>query len=379
MKALKNSVFVFILFMILANCSGNEKAEQSSTSENAISFEKVGEKTFEIDDQSDWHIVLPQTIVIDDKLHLLSLEYKTNVILVFDYSTGKMVKRIPFYKEGPNSIKGTMSSFQAFSEDLLLLTNRDLYITDFSGEIKKRIDLKNADFPGAPRMRPNSIPAVLNGESIVFENYHLANKGRLMKLSVDLENDSVNYFQEIPEAHIEGYWAVGRFGDFTSTINTKTNEFVYNFPGLDSLYIWNSDFTELKKEYAGTSLFEHPIPAIFTMGIMPTEKEIEEKPLTRGIYGHIFYDDTKDLYYRLIGLPISQSLLDSGDEIKSKTRKYAVMVLNSDFEILGEFELPEYEYIIDTEMTFLANGAIHFQKESINEDEAIFDLWSVVQ
>ena len=104
------------------------------------------------------------------------------------------------------------------------------------------------------------------------------------------------------------------FGNFTSTINTKTNEFVYNFPGLDSLYIWSQDFTELRKVYAGTSLFEHPIPAIFTMGIMPTPKEIEQKPLNRGIYGHIFYDDTKDLYYRLIGLPISQTLLDSDDE-----------------------------------------------------------------
>ncbi|KYG76713.1 DUF4221 family protein [Roseivirga echinicomitans] len=378
---MKNHIFSFLLLIGLASCSGNNNAEQLNSINNSVSFEKIGEKILEIDSLSDYRLFFAQPYNKDKENLLLSFAFNSKTILVFDYGTGKTIERISFPNDGPNNIAGTIVGFQAFSSDSLMITTNlgHLYVSNFNSEITKFIDLDPESIPGAPSFRANSFPAHLKNDKLLLDNYFIANKGRPMKISVDLKSDSVEYFQEIPEEHIEGYWAAGSFGYSTSTINTKTNEFVYNFPGLDSLYIWNSDFTQLRKEYAGTSLFEHPIEAIFTMGIMPTPREIEQKPLTRGIYGHIFYDDTKDLYYRIIGLPISQTLLDSDDEIKSKTRRYAVMVLNSDFEILGEFKLPEYEYIINTEMTFFANGGIHFQKESTNEDEALIDIWSAVQ
>ena len=58
------------------------------------------------------------------------------------------------------------------------------------------------------------------------------------------------------------------------------------------------------------------------MGMMPTEKEIEEKPLTRGIYGHIFLIRcTKTGLSTYCGQCLKA--FSMCDEIEKKTRKYA--------------------------------------------------------
>ena len=54
-----------------------------------------------------------------------------------------------------------------------------------------------------------------------------------------------------------------------------------------------------------------------------------------------------------------------------------VLVLDHEFNWLGEFDLPPYENLIDIELTFISKEGINLQRESVNEDYAVFDVYSI--
>ena len=366
-------------FIIISACSRTQTdfSEDFNSPEPKVKFKKLGEKVFKIDSLTDYNLLLPQVYNLGEGELLVCLNILKNAIDMYDYESGTLSKTVSFPNEGPGSLSSDLIGFQILSEDSLLLVDKlnILYFSDLEGGISHKVDLDPEGIPGLPLIQPNSLPVVKMGKNIFIENYYLRNEDRQMKVVLDLEEMKVDYKLKIPNEYLNGFWGIGDFGTYDFVINK--GRFIYNFPNLDSLYIWDSAFIDPVKVNARVRSIDSPIDKILEKGRMPSEKTIEQGAFRSNIYSRLLYDDELGLYFRIVGLSINQGLLDSRDPIKSKERKYLIMILDSEFQWLGEFELPNYDYVINTERIFINKNGIHFQKKGDNEDEAVFDVYQV--
>ncbi|MGW8121384.1 DUF4221 family protein [Roseivirga echinicomitans] len=387
MKLMNQMKMAFLIAIMLANLGCNSdsflettEVKSADTKTNLVNFGKISEKTFYVDSLSDWHFVFPQTLTLNGHKTILSIDIVSNGLLAYDYESGVLIEKIDLPKAGPESTKGKVIGFQALSRDSLFVVDAALNVSlfDFDGKLKSQMSVLSTP-TDQPQFRHNAIPAIYRDGELIIENYPIINPQRNMKIILDIKDSSVRQTTPIPNEFLDGFYGLGDFGYYSFIVNEDSERLVYNFPNLDSLYSWTYDMQSLEKIYAGSKLFNHPIKPIADISkAVPNAEELSRRPFRRPIYSMLFYDKNEKMYYRLVGKPIPESVLDLKDPIKSQTRKYSVLVLDSDFKWLGEFNLPDYEYIINTEMTFFNDQGIHFQKESIDEDIALFDVYKVM-
>lgn len=379
--AMKHSIQLILIFLnlFIVGCSSDNSETRLKLTENKIGFEITGQKVFNIDEQTDYNLLFPQPFTRGSEELLMVLSVLHNSIDIYNYSDGELVNRIKFPSEGEMSIPATLVGYQAISEDTLLALDKlgNLYFSDMNSQIYGKVNLDPEGVPGLPLIQPNSLPLVKSGDSsLIIENYYLANADRKMKIELDLRSYTVNYKLKMPDEHMEGFWGLGDFAFYNFIYNKSQKQYIYNFTNLDSIYIWDTFLTKLKKMNARSRTLDSPVQKLLTMGVQPTKKFIEEGAYSSTIYARLLYDEYRDIYYRFIGMPINQGVLDMKDPVKSKQRKYLVMVLNSDFEWMGEFELPPYKYITDIERMFINERGLHIQQRGENEDQAVFDVWN---
>tara|TARA_Y100000114_G_C11763986_1_gene331974 strand:+ start:712 stop:1665 length:954 start_codon:yes stop_codon:yes gene_type:complete len=308
--------------------------------------------------------------------HIATLDIINNDILIFNYDEGQLYKRISFNEDGPNALKGEISGYHIFHQDSILIIDKtnSLYFSNLEGEITKVLNLDPDGIPGAPLNRPNINPIVKIGKDYLLDNYYIMNEGRKMKIKLT-PDDSIEYFQEVPNESLKGFWGIDKFVYTGFIYESDEEKFIYNFPNLDSLYIWNKSFNSLSKVNASSKNIIGPIKPILKFGVMPSEKTVKEEPFKRHIYTRIFKIGNN--YVRLMGLPISQFDIDLRDPVKSRIRQYVAIVFDENFNWLGEFELPFNKYLIDSDDIFANDLGLHFQVKTGNENETKFEIWNI--
>ena len=378
-KTLVFSVFILLLAVFTACQDEEAPVKAFSDKDNQVSFSLKGEKTITVDDRTDWNLYLPQPFTVDGTSYLLSLDKLNNAINMYDYEAGQLHKRIAFPFEGENSIPTNIIGYQALSTDSLLIIDKigRLYFTDFEAQVHQAVDLDPNGIPGQPFAFPNSSPLQVMDGKVIVENYYLLNENRQMKVALDLADLSLSYQLTIPSEYIEGYWGVGDFKYYNHVYNAKTQQYVYNFPNREALYVYDKNLSSPTLKPVVSRKVASPADHILVMGKQPSPELLERGPLRSSIYARLLYDPWREVYYRIVGHPIKESVLEMRDPVRSTTRTYSVIVLNEDFEWLGEFDLPAYEYPINIEKLFINEKGLHFQKESINEDLANFDIWNI--
>lgn len=382
MKSLISPIFAVFLVYSCSEVTTTEILSPESL-DNLTEFELVEQKNIAVDSSSDWYFVIPQYFNLNNQPVVLSLDLVTNSILIYDLQAGNLKSKITYtVGGGPQEVRADLIGYQAMSDDKLLLVDhtRTLYVSDFEGTISQTYSLlpENSQYTN-PIVKPSAVPFVMHEGKLQYESYPIINKNRNMKLSLSLIDSTIEVKEMIPDEHIEGFYGVGDFLYYSYVADTTNSRFIYSFPALDSLYIWNFDFQKLEKRATGSRLFKKPIEPILDLSDRPTPQELEQIPLKRPVYSRLLFHKDKRVYYRLVGLPIPQNLLDLKDPVKSLERKYVVMVLNEDFQWRGEFELPEYRYKINIDLLFIGPKGLYLQKESTNENLAEFDVWSVTE
>lgn len=372
---IKIILLLLFVFTIFFSCKSDDQIVYSidkSAFTADLSIKKS--KTFRIDSVTDWRLISVQSFYINDTLKIASLDLVNNDILIFNYSTGILSDRISFSSDGEDALKSNLTGYHVFNKDSLVVidANGFAYLTDFEGVINYKVNLDPDGIPGAPLNKPNFNQIVKIDESLYYDNYYIMNQGRYMKIRNS--GTELSYFLEVPDEYMKGFWGIGDFMYFNFVYNEEKEEFIYNFPNLDSLYIWDKQFSNVTKVDASSKFINEPIKPILTFGTIPSEKTIKQEPLKRHVFSRLFYYDKK--YFRLLGLPISQFDLDLNDPVKSEIRKYALIVFDNDFNWIGEYEIPFNKYLISPDDLFVNEHGIHFQLESKTEDEAVFEIWN---
>jgi hypothetical protein len=172
------------------------------------------------------------------------------------------------------------------------------------------------------------------------------------------------------------------------TFNPKTSECVRSFPADPTLYV---EYLETGKKHQKTVKSKY-FDVVKTYPFTEDTKKMPQDELVKmtdeffyeksNEYAHIKYDPYRDVYYRFIlhGTGKKPNKLVGNYEI-IYGKRLSIIVMNSDFNILGESEIfpsGKYNYeisFISKEGLWLSRNFPH--KSNIDEDKMVFELFEL--
>ena len=97
------------------------------------------------------------------------------------------------------------------------------------------------------------------------------------------------------------------------------------------------------------------------------------------MYWHIMYDKYRDVYYRFAEMPYKLASNESPyDEPKGK--EFSIIVLNADFEIIGETKFPGKKYFY--KMSFVGKEGLYISENNLanpqfDENKLVFTCFKI--
>ncbi len=185
-----------------------------------------------------------------------------------------------------------------------------------------------------------------------FKPGSLIKSGITIEMIMDLSNKSLTKIGDLPLEYKRGDFYGNHQWKYSRTIN-KNDELVFSFPISDQLYVYNKsgkliNTVNCKSEYIDK--------------INPMEKD-KFFDLSAKIdayiystqYNEIIYDSYNDMYYRIV-LHKLNKYTDSGKRNNRNKRKWSIITLDKDFNILNEVLMPDnkfWKHIIVTDQGLL--------------------------
>lgn len=137
-----------------------------------------------------------------------------------------------------------------------------------------------------------------------------------------------------------------------------------NYPASDSLYVYNPSTGIRYSAYAGYSK-----PTNITRGDFTNQQEKAINQFRQYGYYGVLSDPINIVYYRIIRLPKENYDIDNYKE-ESKTQRLAVIILDSDLNIIGESLLDDGAYY--PLFCFVDSKGLHINAESEDDDFMIY-------
>jgi hypothetical protein len=120
------------------------------------------------------------------------------------------------------------------------------------------------------------------------------------------------------------------------------NKFIYSFFADPNVYI-TKDYAHVEKYYA-QSRFIRKIK-LLKYNSLPSIEKANKDFVTNGFYHNVLYDKYRNLYYRFVKLPDDYDEKDDLMKLVKYPQNFSIIVLNKDFEVIGETKLPSKMYV----------------------------------
>lgn len=343
----------------------------------------AGEKILEVDSLTVNELVYPQVLNYKGIEIITSINIVDNTLKLFDFKQGKLYKSINFPKEGKDALSDLLSVHILSPDSILYLDkSSNLYLLNEKLAKVDRYSFKSEYEKGAPLFFDNILPLVkIDNYKYLAVNYYTTRLDRKLNVVIDLKLDSLAYLHQAPPEFVEGFYGILDFHSWNYVYNEEDNQFIFNFPNLDSLYVYDKDMRLIRKVDAQSRLKERETEPLIDLS--PAEMEsnpiLNEEKILRQLknsfaYSDLIFNEQLNQYYRFVGLPISYFNIDEKDPVKSEIRDYSLIVMNQNFEVMNEFLLPYNKYRIKKDGFFVKDGKLFLQKKTENEDKMIFDV-----
>jgi len=304
---------------------------------------KVSEKNFEIDTLTNfktWYLDVYETdtatFIVYDNSYKSSIQF-------YDIKTEKLAKEINLIQTGPNGV-GTINGFYIHSLDsiyLLNISDMRLFRINRDGVVQEYFSFLNPteSFPFSSM----STPMIISGSPAIFYKgmLHLvALPGMGPTRKETFESGKVNFVFNINTGDYylnfgyPGIYKIKNFGNFWGKIfraKTGDERIVYSFAADENIQV--TDYLTTTEYFAGSSFFNDPTP-------YNDVSDMRSNNITSTMYGGIFYDKYRRLYYRIVTGGVEEpnqpdKFMETYDE-----KPLSVIILNSNFEKIGETVLP---------------------------------------
>lgn len=368
-----------------------EKASNHATASykyNLVKSEK--KKEFKLDAETGYNAFYIYTFKDDkDREYLSFLNYRSNQILFYDLNTCDFLFKIEMDREGANGIS-LISGYYIKNFDNMYVSSYSfpgLIKIDTTERIIQKIPygVTPEGYKVVPSYTPAShpcIPPILIGSDIYItqsaaEHIYPANKTPL-SIAIDTTNQTYKqvaftYGDALTDEHYTqaGETRFSRIFDGT--------HFVYSFYADEHIYIAPVDHSKIEKvkvksKYIDKIELKNP-PGDANAGA--------KQNLEMARYGDLIYDEYRDVYYRFV---YPDTELDPNKQwIKAAVfgrKKFSVIVLDKEFNIIGETLFPEsmynsYVFFVNHEGLYIsADYQINYDQ---SENEMNFELFKLIE
>ena len=303
-------------------------------------------------------------------------------IITFDLEKQEVHKRIPIEPEGPNGIPAMYGSKPyPDSKNYLIFQGKAFRISQMNGEgiVDRNYQLKS---PGRfVRVILSTfcyLPSFVRDSVLYFDQRVASKKKRNLPnypifAALDLNTGELDWASLNFPTTFNGDYSHIQSGDsFTYDYNYKDDRLVCSFIESDSIMV-TDDLSTVKWYNAKSRFLDSMIPYIND----PTEDVYdlirkEEKPK----YWHLMYDKYRDVYYRFAEMPCELAENeDPYDEFAPRAREFSVIVLDKDFNIIGETKFPGNKYFY--KMSFVGRDGLYISENNLanpefDEDKLVF-------
>lgn len=281
---------------------------------------------------------------------LFNVNQTNNEIQLYNLESRKMEKRMVFDLEGPEGVE-FISGIHVQSMDSIFLFGypmRNLQLTDTSGSIKANYKyepplyylgayLNNVHFVYTPILSGNKllVNTKFEGDLRTIEDDTLATKS--LSYTINLDNSEVKLQ---PMTWPAGYNASGpKLLDFSMASNGEN--LVYSLVADHALYVADLDGNFIKKVDAKSRYVDQGFPSFNeATDRFKTMKYV----LASDRYERLLYDEYRGVFYRFVFPKVEVQNEEEITQLRRFPRKFAVMILDKDLNVLGETLMPENTY-----------------------------------
>lgn len=307
---------------------------------------------------------------------------KTNALYFHNIENGKLLKKVPFVREGSEGI-ANIDGFYIHTPDSIFIPStlsQAMFLVNENGNIiqkykylkERKDDIMQIDFTVFNH------PVLHNGKLYCVSVYENKNKDRTMLQTLDLNTKKWTPSIYFPDEYKNNFYPSPGFYAPYATFNDKNKRLYFSMPV--SNYIYETDFIKTyNKTYAGAKNLKEIKPFsnnVFNLLFSEREKYFQENLS----YSAVFYDKYRDIYYRIALHPIDKVYMNSKDEFKKYFKNFSIIILDKNMNKVGEIMPEKYTYaqriIIPIPEGILLKN---FKKSKENEDMDYFDLFEVVE
>lgn len=322
----------------------------------------------------------------DDNEGYIAIQGMQNgIISIYSYADGSLVKEVKPKEEGPNSIDGALDGFDILNFDTIFVKSysydNKLFIMDSCATIRSTIEFETTEDPYVPL----SFLWSSLGDGVNYENHSIKiggyysdteevwkklNEYDIFCYGFDFTKDAPIHYQlknpDVNDANI-------LHKNFH--IISKRNKIIMSFD-LSSVIFVSTDNGEWEKYDLNSKYVVKKFRRPSSSEVYDFCKQIVESPCIESMA----YDKYRDVYYRFIYPGIDTTSDDDIMLIQKIFRVFSVMVLDKDFNVIGETLMPEKTY--NPNMYFINEDGLWIstnnpENPNFEEDAINFDLFTL--
>ena len=386
-----NRAYLFITALFVLIFMSCQSAKKNNT-ERQNEVELVAEKqlVFPLDEQT--YYLSKSMFQFEENgkeyLHFENTQKSLYDIVIFDIENRQIAKQIPLHKTGPNGLPAVFGSRPSPGAQYILVAQNN--ISRISSINDKGEVIRNYNFQ-TPESQFTSLHlgSYYNTPGFVKDSCLFLKIGipkpdmkredwpkTHMFASLDLRTGKVKWVPIFyPPIFKEEYENIDGGYGFSYDYNYKENRLICCFFGYDSLMV-TDDLKHIRWYNAKSRYLKSMRPKLGNaMAGINSIIEFCETPK----YWHIMYDKYRNVYYRFAEMPYKLASNESPyDEPKGK--EFSVIVLNKDFEIIGETRFPGKKYFY--KKSFVGREGLYISENNLenpqfDENKLVFTCFKI--
>ncbi|QDH79211.1 DUF4221 domain-containing protein [Echinicola soli] len=294
--------------------------------------------------------------IVPDQPFLYNFNHFDNHLEKIHLDKRELVSKVPFQKEGPNGTGTSLTSFQFFGHDRLLISD-DLSkakVFDLKGKVLKNINLRDHSWKGEVLSDTEKCRQKLFVDHgtiklltlVREEGLKAANTAELALF--DLKNDSIVRFDIDPEGKIKKYSLISEDNSYLRPqifLSIENNTPILSHQFTNEIYWYDSISKKITEvDYSG-QLTPNEVSTELGNMFESTEQlfEVFEKMNEQIRFGPLVYDQKNEQYYRFS----FQSEFKSKSERESLTPEIKsvnayLTIFDNEFNVINESLIPEF-------------------------------------
>ena len=382
---MKTFIYYSIISLFLLG-SYSCKGEKGEPQDNYTLEATENIKSFPLDSYVKYNPFYLWTFEENGKRYLSFLNYRTTQLHFYDFDTEKFLSKVTLEQEGPNGV-GMLSGY--YIKDF-----KHIYVSSYAYEGLIRVDTAKTIVQKIPYRKTDSgykiissynasshpyLPPVFIGDKmyITQQNNERFCPAEKTPISVAIDTIQKKYISLPLTFSILTEKQVKSNGDrFSRTYDGKN--FIYSFYVDEDILVTSIDHAEVKRIKAKSKYINTPDEKL--------DFESESAPikvLTLARYGDLMYDPYREVYYRFAypKTELEDNVNWMGKAIYGR-KKFSVIILDKDFQIIGETLFPEAIY--NPYASFVSKEGLYISRDyqmnyDQSEDFMTFELFKLVE